>query len=253
MPLGETKAGRSNGRGAPVAGRGGDASVSELAPTEVPSAEFERPIRVVVVDDHPVVRAGVIALLGADPLLEVVGEAGSAEEALALIDRLSPDVVVLDIRLPGMSGIEAGKSLILGRGDVRVVMLTSFSNHGVFRAALQLGVHGIVKKDSARVVLRHAVRTVGSGGRYVDPEVESRLSAETADARRRPKHSRRLTLMETQVLELLPEGLTNKEIAGLLGVSVTTVKTHLAHAMGKLELRSRSEAAASFALRDGLP
>lgn len=215
-----------------------------------PGSGLDRPIRVLVVDDHPIVREGVIGLLAADPAIELVGEADSGETALVEAERLYPDVVMLDIRLPGMSGLEAAKVLLTEHPRLKVIMLTAFTEKAVVRRATDIGVHGILLKETDRSVMRQAVHVVGSGGRFFDPQVEAKL-ARTPSRGGLGTGSNELTATELQVLELLPKGLTNKEIGGCLGVSVSTVKTHISHVMRKLEVRNRAEASA-VALREGL-
>ena len=206
--------------------------------------------RVVVVDDHPVVREGVMGVLAGDPDLEVVGQASSGEEALEEVARSRPDVVVLDVRLPGISGIEAGRELLARHPELRIVVLTSFPSDAVLRAALAMGAQGLLVKESNRAVMREAVRTVAQGESFVDPRVAARVAALTSSGRR-GAGPQSLTSSEVRVMELLPRGLSNKEIAGLLGVSANTVKSHLANAMRKLQVHSRAEATA-VVVREGL-
>lgn len=207
-------------------------------------------IRILVVDDHPVVREGLIAILGDDPEFAVCGQAGNATEALAEAERLHPDVVVLDVRLPGATGIEVCKDLATNVPATRVVMLTSFPNDGVMMNAFAAGARGFVLKESEPAVIRQGVRTVAEGGTYADPKVAGKLVA-LATKGRRAKGPFDLTLQEMRVLELLPRGLTNHEIGDRLGIGENTVKTHLRNLMRKLGARDRVEAAA-IALREGL-
>jgi len=205
---------------------------------------------VVLVDDHPVVRDGLAAILSAEPDLSVVGQAGNGEEALKLVARVEPDVVVLDVRLPGMSGIEACAALIARHPQLRVVVLTSYPNEGVLLDALTAGATGFVVKTTDRAVLREAIRTVAGGQTFVDPQVAGKV-VHLAAKGSRAKGPHGLTLQEMRVLELVPRGLTNVEIGRELGVSAETVKSHLASAMRKLQVRDRT-AAAAVAMREGL-
>lgn len=207
-------------------------------------------IRILVVDDHPVVREGLIAILGDDPEVAVCGEAGTAAEAIAEAERLRPDVVVLDVRMPGASGVEVCADLAARLPATRVVMLTSFPNDGVMVNAFSAGAHGFVLKESEPAVIRQAVRTVAEGATFADPKVAGKLVA-LATRGRRAKGPFDLTLQEMRVLELLPRGLTNHEIGDRLGIGENTVKTHLRNLMRKLGARDRVEAAA-IALREGL-
>jgi DNA-binding NarL/FixJ family response regulator len=207
-------------------------------------------IRILVVDDHPVVREGLIAILDDGNGFRVCGQAGSGPEALAEARRLRPDVVVLDVRLPGATGVEVCSELSESVPAARVVMLTSFPNDGVMMSAFAAGARGFVLKESEPAVIRDAVRSVAGGATYADPKVAGKLVA-LATRGRRAKGPYDLTLQEMRVLELLPRGLTNHEIGDHLGIGENTVKTHLRNLMRKLGARDRVEAAA-IALREGL-
>lgn len=191
-----------------------------------------------------------MAILGDEPDLVVCGEAGTATEALAAAARLRPDVVVLDVRLPGATGVEVCQDLATRVPSARVVMLTSFPNDGVMMNAFAAGARGFVLKESEPAVIRQAVRTVADGSTFADPKVAGKLVA-LATRGRRAKGPFDLTLQEMRVLELLPRGLTNHEIGDRLGIGENTVKTHLRNVMRKLGARDRVEAAA-IALREGL-
>ena len=207
-------------------------------------------ITVLLVDDHPVVREGLSAVLSEQADIRIVTEASSAEEALEAAIRLRPNVAVLDVRLPGMSGIELCRALRQQVPMTRVVMLTSFPNEGAMVDALAAGAKAFLLKESDVVVLREAIHTVADGGTYID----ERLAPKLATAARRGRRARGpfdLTLQEMRVIELLPRGLTNKEIGRELGVSEQTVKTHLYNAMRKLKVRDRAQATA-VAMREGL-
>lgn len=206
-------------------------------------------IRILVVDDHPVVREGLIAILDG-PDLAVCGQAGDGGQALSEAARLRPDVVILDVRLPGTTGVEVCAELRDRIPGTRVVMLTSFPNDGVVMSAFAAGACGFVLKESDPAVIRQAVRTVADGSTFADPKVAAKLVA-LATRGRRAKGPFDLTLQEMRVLELLPRGLTNNEIGERLGIGENTVKTHLRNVMRKLGARDRVEAAA-IALREGL-
>jgi len=207
-------------------------------------------IRILIVDDHPIVREGFAAILSAEHDLVIVGEASSGEEALQVAERTVADVVILDIRLPGMSGIETCAALLERHPKLKVVLLTSFPSEGVISQAVGAGAMGFLVKTTDRAILRQAVRTVIKGQTFFDPHVTHALGAVTSQGRR-AKGPHDLTLMEMRVLEYLPRGLTNTEIGVELGVSAQTVKSHLAHAMRKLNARDRTQAAA-LAIREGL-
>ena len=207
-------------------------------------------ITILLVDDHPIVREGLCAILSDEHDLRVVGEASSAEQALELAAQLSPNIGVLDVRLPGMSGVELCGALRQRVPTMRIVMLTSFPNEGAMVDALAAGAKGFVVKESDPAVLREAIHTVVAGGSYIDPRLTPKLAI-AAKRGRRTRGPFDLTLQELRVLELLPRGLTNREIGHSLGVSEQTIKTHLYHAMRKLNVRDRAHATA-VAIREGL-
>jgi DNA-binding NarL/FixJ family response regulator len=207
-------------------------------------------IRVLLVDDHPLVRTGVAAVLSNDDEIVVVGEAASAEEGFVEIDRLRPDIVMIDVRLPGLDGIDACESILTSHPKVKVIMLTRFPNESVMVRAFTAGAHGFLVKESDPSVVRAGVRMVADGGTFIDPSVAPRLIARATKGRR-ARGPYGLTQQEMRVVELLPRGLTNRDIALELNVSENTVKTHLRHAMAKLRVSDRTEAVA-IAMREGL-
>ena len=207
-------------------------------------------IRIVVVDDHPVVREGLAAVLSDEPDFRIVGEAESGEKMVSDLERLVPDVVVVDLRLPGMSGIDTCVAIKRRRPATRVIILTSFPNDGAIMNAFVSGANGFLLKESEPAVLRRAVREVAKGETYVDPRIAGKLVA-FATKGRRTKGPFDLTLQEMRVLEKLPKGLTNREIGVQLGIAEDTVKTHLSNALRKIKAKDRAEGAA-VALREGL-
>lgn len=205
-------------------------------------------IRVLIVDDQTIVRAGFAALLSAQPDITVVGEAGDGREAVHLAGRQRPDVVVMDIRMPGMDGIEATRQ-ILARPDAegtRVLVLTTFDVDEYVYDALASGASGFLLKDATAEELVSAVRVVARGDSLLAPQVTGRLIREFAKQRRSrpepPPELASLTARETEVLVLIAGGLSNSEIAGRLVVSEHTVKTHVARVFTKLGLRDRAQA-----------
>jgi DNA-binding NarL/FixJ family response regulator len=206
-------------------------------------------IRILVVDDHPVVREGLMAVLSDEPDFRVVGQAETGEAALVEAVRLKPDVVVLDLRLPGISGTETCERLIRRHAGIRVVMLTSFPHDGAMMSAFGAGARGFVLKESEPTILRQAIRTVDAGDTYADPRVAAKVVAIAKGGRAKGPFD--LSLSEMRVLEKLPQGLTNREIARELGVSYDTVKSQLRNAMRKLRAKDRAEATA-IAMREGL-
>ncbi|RAY14274.1 DNA-binding response regulator [Actinomadura craniellae] len=205
-------------------------------------------IRVLVVDDQTIVRAGFAALLAAQPDITVVGEAGDGLAAVELARRHTPDVVVMDIRMPGMDGIEAARR-ILGRPGaegVRVLVLTTFDVDEYVFEALAVGASGFLLKDATADELVSAVRVVARGDALLSPQVTGRLVREfTRQRRHRPRppaELETLTARENEVLVLIAAGLSNAEIAARLVVSEHTVKTHVARVFTKLGLRDRAQA-----------
>ena len=207
-------------------------------------------VRIVVVDDHPVVREGLTAVLSDEPEFKVVGQAESGEGAIASVVRLVPNVVVMDMRLPGISGIEACQRITRRHPSIRVVILATFPNGGAIARAFAAGATAFVLKRSELAELREAVRAVARGDQYIDPRLAPKVAA-MASGDRRAKGPFDLTLMEMRVLEKLPLGMTNTEIGEALGIKQNTVKTHLRTAMYKIKAKDRAHAAA-IAVREGL-
>jgi DNA-binding NarL/FixJ family response regulator len=204
-------------------------------------------IRVAVVDDQEVVRSGFAALLATQADLEVVGTAGDGAEAIDLCEEQRPDVVLMDVRMPTMDGLEATRRIAaeLGSGT-RVLMLTTFDLDEYVYEALAAGASGFLLKDATAEALFEAVRVVASGDALLAPSVTRRLISELARLRPsvpvQPDHIRELTPRETEVLRLIAEGLSNGEIAERLIVSEETVKTHVSRVLTKLSLRDRAQA-----------
>jgi DNA-binding NarL/FixJ family response regulator len=205
-------------------------------------------IRVLIVDDQTIVRAGFAALLAAQPDIDVVGECGDGREAVRLAQTHRPDVVLMDIRMPKMDGIDATKRILADPccGSTRVLMLTTFDVDEYVYEALSAGASGFLLKDSTAAELVAAVRVVARGDALLAPQVTGRLIREFARQRRdRPKPApalATLTARETEVLQLVAGGLSNAEIAARLVVSEHTVKTHVARVFTKLGLRDRAQA-----------
>ncbi|HVQ94691.1 MAG TPA: response regulator transcription factor [Mycobacteriales bacterium] len=220
-----------------------------------------RPIRVLLIDDEPLVRAGLAMLLAAEPDLDVVGEASDGGEGVDLATRLCPDVVVMDVRMPGVDGVQATRQLVsdeftgLAGGTVAVLILTTFNDDSAVYDALRAGASGFILKTAAPAALAASVRTVAAGEAWLDPAVARRLLVDFAarpdPGLPTPTELQSLTCRETQVLVLLAHGLSNAEIAGHLVVSEATVKTHLGRILMKLGLRDRAQAVAA-AYKTGL-
>jgi DNA-binding NarL/FixJ family response regulator len=207
-------------------------------------------IRVLVVDDHAVVRAGIRRVLDAEGDIETVGEAATAERAVFEALESRPDVVLMDVVMPGKSGIEGLPALLNAVPDARVLMLSMQDDPRYVREAFEAGARGYVLKDAADTDVVDAVRAVAAGERYVHPTLGARLVAAESEERKRAA-SDPLSEREREVLRLLALGHTNQEIAALLYISVRTAETHRAHVMQKLGLSSRAELV-RYALDHGL-
>ncbi len=207
-------------------------------------------IRVLVVDDHAVVRSGLRLLLGQETDIECVGEAGNADEAVHEARRLKPDVILLDVVMPGTSGIEAAPALRQAAPDSKLLVLSMQDDPSYVREAFAAGARGYVLKEAADTEVVAAVREVAGGGRYVHPTLGARLAAAEADAQARAEADP-LSEREREVLRLLALGHTNQEIAKMLYISVRTAETHRAHIMQKLRLSTRAELV-RHALESGL-
>ncbi|HEY7622515.1 MAG TPA: response regulator transcription factor [Solirubrobacteraceae bacterium] len=203
-------------------------------------------IRVVVADDQDVVRAGFSALLDTQPDITVVGSAGDGEAAVRVAREQGPDVVVMDVRMPVMDGIEATRRLAANGDGPRVLVLTTFDLDEYVYDALRSGASGFLLKDVTAERLFDAVRVVAAGEALLAPAVTRRLIGEFARLRPgpapRPERLEELTARETEVLRLIAEGLSNAEIASRLVVSEETVKTHVSRVLMKLGLRDRTQA-----------
>jgi DNA-binding NarL/FixJ family response regulator len=199
-------------------------------------------IRVVVADDHAAIRAGLVMILGDADGIEVVGEAADGAEAVRLAKRLEPDVVLMDIRMPGVDGIEATRQL---SGVCDVLVLTTFDLDEYVRGALRAGAAGFLLKSVESSGLVEAVRQVAAGDGVLAPRVTRRVMREFASAvpRSRPAGLDALTDREVEVLHCLGEGLSNHQIGRKLHIGETTVKTHVSRVLTKLDLRSRVQAA----------
>ena len=211
----------------------------------------ENPItRVLIVDDHAVVRSGLRRVLESEPDLEVVGEAGDAQNAIFQTRATRPDVILLDVVMPGKTGIEVIPELLHDVPDAKVLILSMQDDPRYVRAAFEAGAAGYVLKEAVDTDVVAAIRAVAGGGRYVHPALGARLVAADAEERKRAEQDP-LSDREREILRLLALGHTNQEIAGLLYISVRTAETHRAHVMQKLRLQSRAELV-RYALAQGL-
>jgi DNA-binding NarL/FixJ family response regulator len=210
-------------------------------------------IRVLIADDHAILREGLRALLKTAEDIDVVGEAGDGQQALEEAERLRPDLVLMDVSMPGLGGLEATLQLRRRQPDVKVLVLTQYEDREYLRRFLAAGVSGYLLKKTAGAELVSAIRAAARGGLVLDPTVAK-------DALQEPHLPGRpdagspydlLTDREKQVLKLVAEGKSNKEVAELLDISVKTAMSHREHIMDKLDLHSRTELI-KFAIREGV-
>jgi len=210
-------------------------------------------IRVFLIDDEELVRTGLRMILDAEPDIEVIGDAADGDTGIVRVEHARPDVVLMDIRMPRMDGVEATRRICTGESAARVVVLTTFGLDEHVYAALAAGASGFLLKDAPASQLIHAIRVAAAGDALLAPSVTRRLIARFADnpPQARPALPTDLTARETQVLSLLAEGLSNAEIADQLVVGEATVKTHVARVLAKLGVRDRVQAVV-LAYRSGL-
>lgn len=194
-------------------------------------------IRILIADDHPIVRSGLAGSLGSQPDFEIVGEAANGREAVALANTLSPEIVLMDIRMPELDGAAATQSIVAANPRVRVLVLTTYSTDADVLRAVEAGAVGFLLKDVPHAELFAAVRAVARGERYIAQAVASRLIDQLSNPAREP-----LTHRETEVLQWVARGASNKQIAAGLGIAEPTVKAHLVHIFGKLGVDSRTSA-----------
>lgn len=201
-------------------------------------------VRVLVVDDQSMVRAGLRMLLSDQPDIDVVAEAGNGLDAVAQAHRFHPDVVLMDIRMPELDGLEASRRILATDPSVRILILTTFNLDGYVYEALCVGASGFVLKDDPPEQLIAAVRTVAAGEALLSPAVTKRVIQHFSRHRRQPSPSgvQTLTEREMDVLRLISRGFSNAEIGKELFISDTTVKTHVTRVLQKLEVRDRAQA-----------
>ena len=241
-----TRSGRGSARARTVAAPA--RARTAAAPTHVQRT------KVMIVDDHTIVRQGLCALLGSKPDMEIVGEAADGPEAIRKAEACKPDVVVLDLSMPGLSGSETATRLLRSRPAVRILALTMHDGEDHIYALLKAGARGFLLKESASADLVQAIRAVVDGGIYLHPRISSKVVAEYL---KRPHPSARkagqdgLTPRETQILRLIAEAHTNREIAYLLVISVKTVEAHRTRIMEKLEIHNVA-GLTRYAIRRGI-
>lgn len=211
-----------------------------------------KPIRVLVVDDQAIVRKGICALLTQAEGLAVVGEAAEGQEAVSKAAALQPDVVLMDLVMPGIDGIEATRQITTHLPGVRVLVLTSFTGDDMIFPAIKAGALGYLLKDSEPANLIRAIRRIHSGEPSLHPNVASKVLRELRNPTSQdPPTPDPLTDREVEVLRLVAQGVTNEEIADRLSIAVVTVRSHVSHILDKLHLANRVQATL-YALREGL-
>jgi DNA-binding NarL/FixJ family response regulator len=209
----------------------------------------DRPLKVLIVDDHDIVRKGLSMLVSRHADLAVVGEAGSAAEAVEKAQDFSPDVVVLDIRLPDGSGIEVCRDIRSQNPDIRVLMLTSYSDEEAIMGSIMAGASGYLLKEIRSQQIVEAIKRVGGGQSLLDPAVTASVLERIRRGQGADDRWALLTGREQRILELIAEGQTNREIARQVNLSDKTVKNYVSNILGKLEVSRRSQAAVYMAER----
>ncbi|MYS05816.1 response regulator [Streptomyces sp. SID6041] len=228
-------------------GANGAAHAAGEASADVPAdAAVQGRIRVVVVDDHTVMRAGVVALLGAEPTIDIVGEASDGREGVRLVESLVPDVALVDLRMPVLDGVGATAEIVAGPAPTRVLILTTYDTDEEIERAVEAGAIGYLLKDTTREQLVDAIRSAARGETVLAPRVAQRLVARM----RRPVHAA-LTAREVDVLNAVADGLSNVDIGRRLVIAEATVKTHLLRVFAKLDVSDRTHAVV-VALERGL-
>ncbi len=206
------------------------------------------PLRLLIVDDSDLVRAGLRALLGADPRLEIVDEAGTVAAAIEAAARLKPHVVLLDIRLPDGTGFEACRQILASNADTRILILTSVAEETMVDDAIRAGAHGYLLKDVNGKALIQAIHDVAAGKSILDPAITERVISLIRSNAPSTRHAfDSLSPQEHRVLSLIAEGRTNKEVAAEMGLAENTVKNYLANVFEKLHVTRRAQAAALYA------
>jgi len=201
-------------------------------------------MRVLIVDDHPVFRDGIRALLEATPGISVVGEATTGEAALALAEEHRPDLVLMDVGLPGINGIEATRRIVAHRPETRVLIVTMFEDDASVFAAMRAGAGGYVLKDATKEELRRAIQAVGNGEAIFSPAIAARVITHFAQPRPANRPFPELTEREHEVLDFIARGWSNARIAGYLALSAKTVSNYVSNILSKLQVSYRDEAAA---------
>lgn len=212
---------------------------------------MSKTIRIFIADDHAIVRKGLYALIATEPGMEVIGEAGNGLDAVRLVNQLKPDVVLMDLVMPKLDGIEAIDQITRENPKVRILALTSFAEDDKVFPAIKSGALGYLLKDASPHQLLQAIRDVHRGVSSLDPTVALKLIHEINRPSDLPTSEQPLTEREVEVLKRVAQGLTNQEIANALHISERTVRNHVGNILNKLHLANRTQAAL-YALREGL-
>jgi len=224
---------------------------SRSAQTEPRSSSAQSTIRVLIADDHAIVRKGIRALLATEPGIEVVGEASNGQEALDMAQHLEPNVILMDLVMPGMDGLEATRQLTAKLPQVSILVLTSFDGDDKVFPAIKAGALGYLLKDTGPEDLVQALQQVSQGESSLHPSIARRLLRRISEPEQAPAELDALTDREIEVLCLVAHGKSNREISDRLTISEATVRTHVSNILAKLNLCSRTQAAL-YALREGL-
>ncbi len=196
---------------------------------------MKKPIRLLIVDDHVMIRLGLAALMADEPDIHIVGEASNGEEAIALFDQLLPDVTIMDGILPDLHGVDATRAILAKHPEAKIILVSINESAEDIHRAMEAGAAGYVPKSQNQDVIVRAVRAVAAGERFLEPELARRLAARAS--------TNALSQREIAVLRLVAEGMVNKQIGTELGLSENTVKTHIARIMGKLNVHDRTSLA----------
>lgn len=208
--------------------------------------------RILITDDHGILRAGLRALINGDPQLEVVAEAVNGEEAIQMVEKYQPDIVLLDMNMPGLNGIEANRALLAKHPHLKIIILTVHEDFGLVREALKAGASGYIIKRAVESELIDAIYAVSRDEIYVHPAmVRALLETPREENVSSQKSTKQLTSREVEVLRLIAQGHTNKQISERLRISIRTVETHRANIISKLGIKSRVELL-RFATQNGL-
>jgi len=208
-------------------------------------------IKILIADDHPVVREGLFAMLSRQADFKVVGEAKDGVETVEMARRLEPDVVLMDLRMPGIDGVEAMRQIRSTNPDIKFIILTTYSDDEYIFSGIQAGARAYLLKDAPREELFKAVRAVYKGESLIQPVVASKLIDRFAELSRKAPSGEQLTERELEILQLMAKGAANKEISAQLSISESTVKTHISNIFQKLGVNDRTEAVTQ-ALKRGI-